>query len=105
MQLNDDDLRALESAIAQAPASAPVMRGTGGLRKIRLAPHGKSGGKSGGARACYAYFAEFGLVYLCAVFPKNVKANLSAAERAAYRRVLESFHRYLHDHWKQGWTP
>jgi hypothetical protein len=54
---------------------------------------------------CYAYFADFHLVYLCAVFPKNEKANLSAAERAAYRKVLESFDRYLRDHWKRGWTP
>jgi hypothetical protein len=105
MKLTDDDLRALESAIAQAPADAPVMRGTGGLRKIRFAPHASSGGKSGGARACYAYFEEYGLVYLCAVFPKNAKANLSAVERAAYRKVLDSFRRYLHDRSKQGRTP
>lgn len=105
MKLSDDDLRALESAIAEAPANAPVMRGTGGLRKIRFAPHDLSAGKSTGARVCYAYFAEFGLVYLCAVFPKNAKGNLSAAECAAYRKVLDSFRRYLHDHWKKGWTP
>ena len=105
MKLTDDHLRALESLIAAAPADPPVMRGTGGLRKIRFAPGTGNRGKSGGARACYAYFEEFGLVYLCAVFPKNDKANLSAAERAAYRSVLEAFHRYLRENWKKGWTP
>jgi hypothetical protein len=105
MKLTDEDLRALESAIAEAPEAPPVMRGTGGLRKIRFAPESSGGGKSGGARACYAYFAEFGLVYLCAVFPKNAKANLSAAECEAYRKVLDSFHRYLREQRKKGWTP
>src|SRR5437899_3054285 len=104
MKLTDDDLRALESAIFEAPEAAPVMRGTGGLRKIRFAPQRSGGGKSGGARACYAYFPEFGLVYLCAVFPKNAQANLSAAECEAYRKVLDSFGRYLRDQGKKGWT-
>ena len=105
MKLTDEDLGALESAIAQAPEAAPVMRGTGGLRKIRFAPQRSGGGKSGGARACYAYFPEFGLVYLCSVFPKNARANLSAAECEAYRKVLDSFRRYLREHGKKGWTP
>jgi len=106
MKLADDDLRVLESAIATAaPDAPPVMRGTGGLRKIRFAPRRAGAGKSGGARACYAYFAEFGLVYLRAVFPKNEKANLTASESEAYRKVLESFRRYLREHGKKGLTP
>ena len=71
MRLTDEDLSALESAIAETPDGPPVMRGTGGLRKVRFAPLRSSGGKSGGARACYVYFADFGLVYLCAAFAKN----------------------------------
>ena len=105
MKLTDEDLRALERAIADAPDASPVMSGTGGLRKIRFAPVASAGGKSGGARVCYAHFAEFQLVYLCAVYPKNEKANLTAAERNAYRAVLESFRRYLRENWKKGLTP
>jgi hypothetical protein len=105
MKLNDDDLRKLESVIQCAPDASPVMRGTGGLRKVRFVPGSSSGGKSGGARVCYAYFPEFGLVYLCAVFAKNVKANLNAAECEAFRKVLDSIRRYLRDNWPKGWTP
>ena len=104
MKLTDEDLAALESAIADAPDNPPV-RGTGGLRKIRFAPHSSSGGKSGGARACYVHFADHGLVYLCAVFAKNDKVNLTAAEREAYRKLLESFRRYLREHRSEGRTP
>jgi hypothetical protein len=105
MKLTDEDLRHLESLILAAPGAAPIMRGTGGLRKIRLAPSSSSGGKSGGARVCYAYFTDFGLVYLCAVFAKNDKANLSPAERTEFKKVLDAFARYLREHWPKGWTP
>jgi hypothetical protein len=37
MSLTDDDLRALEASIACSPDGHPVVRGTGGLRKIRFA--------------------------------------------------------------------
>jgi hypothetical protein len=52
-----------------------------------------------------AYFPEFGLVYLCAVFAKNEKANLSPAEREEYRELLVAFERYLRRHWREGLTP
>ena len=100
--LTDVDLQALEAAILSGP---PVMRGTGGLRKIRLAGARRAGGKSGGTRVCYAYFPPFGLVYLCAVFPKNEKANLTDTERNAYRQVLARFDQYLRERHQTGRTP
>jgi hypothetical protein len=103
--LTDADLRALEVAIARSPAGSPVMAGTGGLRKIRLAAGQSRGGKSGGLRVCYVHFPRYGLVYLCAVYPKNDKANLTAAERAAYRKVIEEFDRYLRQWFEKGRTP
>jgi hypothetical protein len=103
--LADADLRELEAAILADPTRPPVMRGTGGLRKIRFSRLGSSAGKSGGARACYAYFEEFGLVYLCAVFPKNEKANLSAKEAGEFRQLLAEFGRYLRQYFQRGWTP
>lgn len=105
LRLTDEDLRALETAILQSPDGPPVMAGTGGLRKIRFASERSAGGKSGGVRVCYAYFTSYGLVYLCAVFPKNEKANLTAAERNAYRKVIARFDAYLRKWYAKGWTP
>src|SRR5688500_17934498 len=105
MKLTDEDLRALEAAIQDAPDGPPVMRGSGGLRKVRFAPASSSSGKSGGARACYAYLPEFGLVYLCAVYPKKARANLPTAELEEFRKMLERIRRYLREHWRKGWTP
>ena len=103
--LTDAVLRALEAAIAESPTGPPVMAGTGGLRKIRLAAGRARSGKSGGLRVCYVHFPRCGLVYLCAVYPKSEKANLTAAERAAYRKVIEGFDRYLREWFEKGWTP
>lgn len=104
--LTDGDLRLLEAAIMVEPMASPVMKGTGGLRKIRYAPLKSGGGKSGGVRVCYAYFPEFDLIYLCAVFPKNAKANLSAGEASIYKAVLQRFAQYLRANYRsKGITP
>ena len=43
---DDDDLLELQKTICENPQKPPVIRGTGGVRKIRIAleGHGKSGG-------------------------------------------------------------
>jgi hypothetical protein len=102
--MTDEDLQSLELAIMENPTKPPVIAGTGGLRKIRIADPRSSGGKSGGARVCYAYFRDYDLVYLCAAYPKNEKANLTAAEKIAYQRVLAEFEKYLRQHFENGWT-
>jgi hypothetical protein len=105
LRMTDADLQALEVAILEDPSRPPVMSGTGGLRKIRFSGEHSPGGKSGGVRVCFAYFKEFGLVYLCAVFPKNEKSNLSGQEKKAYRQLLMEFERYLGEYFGKGWTP
>jgi hypothetical protein len=105
LKFTDDDLRALEAVILANPAG-PVMKGTGGLRKMRFAARSSAAGKSGGARVCYATFPEFGLVYLCAVYAKTDKANLTTSEAAAYRAVLQRFLQYLRQNYSsKGITP
>jgi hypothetical protein len=105
LKLTDDDLRELEMSIVADPTRPPVMRGTGGLRKVRFAPTASGAGKSGGIRVCYAYLPQFELVYLCAVFAKDEQANLTNEDRNQYRAVLEEFERYLRENWAKGWTP
>jgi hypothetical protein len=105
LRMTDADLRALEIIMLENPLGPPVMSGTGGLRKIRFSGERSYGGKSGGVRVCYAYFPKFGLIYLCAVFPKNEKSNLSHQERNAYRQLFAEFERYLDEYFGKGWTP
>ena len=84
----DDDLRALELLIMQDPAAPPVMKETGGLRKIRFAPGSRGKGKSGSLRVGYVQFPEFARIYLVTMFLKKDADNLSSADRRAIRSVI-----------------
>lgn len=92
-RLPDSDLQVLEQTIGKAPASAPVMRGTGGLRKIRLAPPSMHRGKSGAMRVGYAYFAEKHAIIVVAMFSKNETANFAASDQAEIAKWLKRVER------------
>ncbi len=65
--------------LAAHPAAGDIMRGTGGIRKLRWSARGK--GKSGGVRVIYYYHNSSMPLFLLTVFGKGEKANLSGAER------------------------
>lgn len=95
--LSDEERRSLGNYLAQNPTAGVVMPGTGGVRKVRVAIEGR--GKSGGARVVYFFRNEVMPLYLLAIFAKNEKANLSAAEKAAMRRFVKDT---MEDHEKKG---
>ncbi len=55
------------------------MQGTGGIRKLRWASHGK--GKSGGVRVIFYYHNDAIPLFLLTLFGKGEKSNLSKSER------------------------
>lgn len=65
--------------LATHPKAGALMRGTGGIRKLRWARGGR--GKSGGVRVIYYFHRERLPLYLLTLFGKSEQANLSAAER------------------------
>lgn len=89
--LDDKALRALETEILRDPAQAPVIRGAGGLRKLRFAPPGSGRGRSGAFRVCYVDFPEFGTLALVVVFGKNEKVDLTPADRKAIAAALQAY--------------
>ena len=88
LRLTDEDQRELENVLLARPTAGTVMSGTGGLRKFRYAPLGRSGGKSGGIRVCYAWFLRFDHVYFVVAFGKNEQPNLTAAQKSSVRALL-----------------
>jgi hypothetical protein len=76
--------------LAANPKAGDLMRGTGGVRKLRWARGGR--GKSGGVRVIYYFHSDVMPLYLLTVFGKNERSNLSKAERndlAGLVRVLK----------------
>ena len=77
--------------LAANPRTGDLIRGTGGVRKLRWARGGR--GKSGGVRVIYYFLSEAMPLYLLTVFGKNEKADLTQAERnelAALTRMLKA---------------
>ncbi len=76
----------MEAAIVAAPDAAPVIRGTGGIRKLRWAGSGR--GKRGGLRAIYFWLAARGAIYMLAAYAKADRDDLTAADRKALARLV-----------------
>lgn len=84
--LDEDALLDLEGELLHDPRKGRVERGTGGVRKMRVAAKGH--GKSGGARVLYLYQASVGRVFLLFVYPKTKQAMLTPEQRAVVRRLV-----------------
>jgi hypothetical protein len=78
-RMTKDEVDSAVSMIARDPTCGDVIRGTGGVRKVRFAVAKR--GKSGGVRIIYYFYNEDIPVFLLAVFAKNEKADLSASEK------------------------
>ena len=74
-----DEKASIINYLAVHPQSGDLMKGTGGIRKLRWSAQGK--GKSGGVRVIYYYHNGTMPLFLLTVFGKGEKANLSKAER------------------------
>ncbi|MCL2066792.1 MAG: type II toxin-antitoxin system RelE/ParE family toxin [Treponema sp.] len=91
--LSDDELRQLQEVLLKNPKVGVVIRGTKGLRKLRIAFQGK--GKSGSGRVVYVDFAVHEVIYLVTAYPKSVKDNLTKAERNAIANMIVQLERGL----------
>ena len=84
----DKDERAeFASFIASDPDAGSVIRGSGGVRKVRWAREGT--GKSGGVRVVYLTRNEAGEVYLLTMYAKSESENISLSTLKEIRRALE----------------
>jgi hypothetical protein len=84
----DEDERADFAAfIAANPEAGAVIRGSGGVRKVRWAREGS--GKSSGVRVVYLTQNEAGEVYLLTLYAKSESGTISANTLKEIRRALE----------------
>ena len=82
--VSEDERRRIIELVAADPLLGDEIRGSGGVRKVRIAGRGK--GKSGGYRVVTAYFGPDAPVYLLALLSKGERANFSAEEIAAFKQ-------------------
>jgi len=85
--LNDEEYGEFQSRLAANPALGALIRGGGGIRKVRVAVGSR--GKRGGARVIYYWAVRKDLILLLYAYPKNVSANLTPKQVEQLARVVK----------------
>ena len=84
--LPDDEYRNLQLALALRPQAGALIRGSGGLRKIRWAL--PSRGKRGGVRVIYYWAAAESVVFMLMVYPKSRQDDLTPQQLRVLRKLV-----------------
>ena len=75
--LADDEYAALQQVLIQNPESGRVIRGSGGVRKLRWGVGGR--GKRGGLRIIYYLRLAHGQIWMLTLYAKNVADSIQPA--------------------------
>ena len=85
--LTNEEYRNLQNELILNPEKGKIIRGSGGLRKIRF---GKTGhGKNGGVRVIYYWILRKETILMLLVYPKNEQDNLSSSQLKLLRSLVE----------------
>ena len=74
--LSDDEYRGLQAHLLEHPDAGDIVRGTGGVRKIRWSISGS--GKRGGIRVIYFWKVSEDEIWLLTVYGKSEKETIAS---------------------------
>lgn len=72
--LSDEEYRALQAFLLQRPGAGDIVRGSGGVRKVRWAPEGQ--GKSGGVRVIYYWKRPDHEIWMLTIYSKSEQSTI-----------------------------
>jgi hypothetical protein len=85
--LADDEYASLQEHLCENPQSGALVRGSGGVRKLRWARAGT--GKSGGVRVCYYARNLKGQIVLLVIYAKSARDSISGSVLKALLEEME----------------
>jgi len=85
--LSDEDYGEFQSRLVANPGLGALIKGGGGIRKIRVAIGSR--GKRGGARVIYYWAVRKDLILLLYAYSKNVSADLTPRQVAQLAKVVK----------------
>lgn len=85
--LDEDSYRLLQVELAENPEKGVIIRGTGGIRKIRWGGSGR--GKRGGARVIYYWAKTPEVVLMLVAYAKNDQEDLTPAQCRVLRQLVK----------------
>ncbi len=87
--MSPDEMNAIVDLVSIAPTAGVIIKGTGGLRKMRIPLQGR--GKRDGGRIIYWFHIEGYLALLMWVFAKNEAEDLSPKQAKAFAASAANF--------------
>ena len=86
-QMHDDEYRQLQEALIIRPDMGDIIKGAGGIRKVRWKLEGR--GKSGGVRVIYYWAVTDDQLLMLYTYPKSKQENLTKEQVAVLKDVVE----------------
>ena len=85
--LDRESYRLLQLRLVAEPDAGDLIRGTGGLRKIRWEATGR--GKRGGVRVIYYWARRLDVILLLLIYSKTQQDDLTPEQMNVLRKVIE----------------
>lgn len=85
--LTDDEYAALQEYLCENPEAGDIIRGSGGVRKVRWAREGT--GKSGGVRICYCVRTKAGQILMLMIYAKSTRDSIPGHLLKAIKEQME----------------
>jgi mRNA-degrading endonuclease RelE of RelBE toxin-antitoxin system len=85
--LSDEEYGAFQARLAANPDLGALIKGGGGIRKIRVAVGSR--GKRGGARVIYYWAVRKDVILLLLAYAKNVSADLTPRQAAQLAKFVK----------------
>ena len=86
--LTDDEYRELQNALIARPEAGKIIRGSGGIRKLRWAGSGR--GKRGGVRVIYYWLSGEEIILMLLIYSKKEQDDLTPEQLKTLRNLVES---------------
>lgn len=85
--MSDDQYRLLQEALITRPDAGAIIRGSGGLRRIRWRLEG--GGKRGGIRVIYYWLTADDQLRMLYAYKKSDQGDLTSDQLAVLKEVIQ----------------
>ena len=85
--LTEAEYTAFQQFLLEQPDAGDLVRGSGGVRKVRWAREG--GGKSSGVRVCYYTRTAHGKILLLVIYAKSVRTSISGEILKQIKELME----------------
>lgn len=87
--LDDEGYQEFQSVLMANPRAGDVIKGAGGLRKIRFREPRRRQGQRGGVRVIYYWLEDNDQFLLFSIYRKGEVADLTYSQRQTLARMLE----------------